>query len=779
MLYQTNTVPISHEFINEIKNDVIKLKIRCNKKDDSVTKNQFEKYLYSFSATLGGVFLNYNETTKILEVLVCKKLLSKKVKDTPRIKYAIEKFDKKLEIPNALSSSDIDFDFNIDFDSLDKTIRERLVLATLKLSEVGEKLNEFERSEEAYELISEKYDLHTYFSISVISEEENYYLIIHPQTKILTKKTIYSLLVDGEEDKDEVIDNLLEGKWMITTSRKDVRKPKIKVVDIIDKKENPEEYKKAVEEINRHYKSENSCIRVDTGKFDEFKFVLISENGYLYHSENALLYKGVVKEVQERLLEKDRYVKYLDKALELIKDCKEVSSSNPKRRRLFNGRITTYVKTIKDIKVKVRPANSNTLVLEDYGIVGKLFNWIIYDKEEIYLPYKIPEIIRGETVDIYIFYDKYLPEKYIEELIKYISKLNKLNEYDENIPHFEIKGHIPVDYSNVNNVKITMGETINRNSFPFIFFIAPYLKEDNFNSIKKFIYRNGWLCQAIMKENLLKHLFAKSKRYYLNSIFTQLFSKLGMYLYSIDAEFGEKYDFIIGYDISKIRNKRGKYTGVGGSAIIYNQNGEIVNIISHNKPHSSSEIAEYRELMEKVYDECIINKMVSSTGKNRLIRILLLKDGIIYDDELKILKEITKDMPFQITYMDVRKRIKLKLFREVGNKIYDPEKNAYTKFGDEWYIISHMYDRFIKTPIKVSEKYIISEGKCNKVEITEDDIKDIILLSKLNYSQLMPDKMKLPAPVHYSHKFVKSILKGWELERNKDKFLSNGFLYFI
>jgi argonaute family protein len=282
-----------------------------------------------------------------------------------------------------------------------------------------------------------------------------------------------------------------------------------------------------------------------------------------------------------------------------------------------------------------------------------------------------------------------------------------------------------------------------------------------------------------MKENLLKHLFAKSKRYYLNSIFTQLFSKLGMYLYSIDAEFGEKYDFIIGYDISKIRNKRGKYTGVGGSAIIYNQNGEIVNIISHNKPHSSSEIAEYRELMEKVYDECIINKMVSSTGKNRLIRILLLKDGIIYDDELKILKEITKDMPFQITYMDVRKRIKLKLFREVGNKIYDPEKNAYTKFGDEWYIISHMYDRFIKTPIKVSEKYIISEGKCNKVEITEDDIKDIILLSKLNYSQLMPDKMKLPAPVHYSHKFVKSILKGWELERNKDKFLSNGFLYFI
>ena len=188
MLYQTNTVPISHEFINEIKNDVIKLKIRCNKKDDSVTKNQFEKYLYSFSATLGGVFLNYNETTKILEVLVCKKLLSKKVKDTPRIKYAIEKFDKKLEIPNALSSSDIDFDFNIDFDSLDKTIRERLVLATLKLSEVGEKLNEFERSEEAYELISEKYDLHTYFSISVISEEENYYLIIHPQTKILTKR---------------------------------------------------------------------------------------------------------------------------------------------------------------------------------------------------------------------------------------------------------------------------------------------------------------------------------------------------------------------------------------------------------------------------------------------------------------------------------------------------------------------------------------------------------------------------------------------------------------
>ena len=72
-------------------------------------------------------------------------------------------------------------------------------------------------------------------------------------------------------------------------------------------------------------------------------------------------------------------------------------------------------------------------------------------------------------------------------------------------------------------------------------------------------------------------------------------------------------------DINQGVDQEDGETGAGDQGIMFGY-ADI-----ETKNFMPSAITYARELMEKVYDECIINKMVSSTGKNRLIRILLLK----------------------------------------------------------------------------------------------------------------------------------------------------------
>jgi argonaute family protein len=241
---------------------------------------------------------------------------------------------------------------------------------------------------------------------------------------------------------------------------------------------------------------------------------------------------------------------------------------------------------------------------------------------------------------------------------------------------------------------------------------------------------------------------------------------MGFYLYSFGEEFKD-YDFIVGYDITKERDEfSDKIKGIGGSAIVYNNRGHVLTTITFEHPHTSSEIAEYDKLFAMIYSELVPHLDLE---KNKVIRILLLKDGNIFKDELEKLSRLSKKYNFEIVYMNVIKSTILRFFKikkdEIkGDEVLPDEKNMYAKFGGCYYISAHFYRGFLKRPVKISEKYLIKNGVWEKVDITEKDIRLLILLTKINFSQLMPDKMRLPAPVHYAHKHVNAVRRGWQVK---------------
>jgi len=175
---------------------------------------------------------------------------------------------------------------------------------------------------------------------------------------------------------------------------------------------------------------------------------------------------------------------------------------------------------------------------------------------------------------------------------------------------------------------------------------------------------------------------------------------------------------------------------------------------------SSSEIGRYYQLFAHIHSE--LTPYLNITDDK--IKILLLKDGRIFKKELKILSDISKKYNYDITYIDVRKSTPLRFWTLDKGLPVTNDKNMYGKFGRRYYISSHYYTGFLKQPLTIVEKYIISDGNYENKPITEKDIKQLILLTKINYSQLMPDKMRLPAPVHYAHKHVNAVRKGWKVK---------------
>ena len=310
---------------------------------------------------------------------------------------------------------------------------------------------------------------------------------------------------------------------------------------------------------------------------------------------------------------------------------------------------------------------------------------------------------------------------------------------------------------------------------PFIVTIVPKMIQEYFDEMKQFALSNNGFHQAVMEESLTDE---KNFKNVMSSLLAQFFHKLGMYYYSLEISFRDV-DFIVGFDITKEPDTSGKLHGIGGSAVVQNSQGHIISMIPVSYPQSATELGQYDRLFRNVHN-AILPQILEIQKKegDRPIKILLLKDGKIYPSELRLLTAVAKKYNFDFVTIEVRKRHSVRFFRETREKVVHTDVNSYFRIGNTWYITAHYYKRYLKRPVKVCRKYLVNRGGIKEIPVTEEDIKRLILLSKLNYAQVSgPDRMKLPAPVHYAHLFVNSMRKG--IEPSNREFLKYGFLYFI
>ncbi|AIJ05175.1 hypothetical protein JH146_0325 [Methanocaldococcus bathoardescens] len=788
--YYTNSFLINKHFIDVVSKNCVRIVCKINYLDE---KEDIEKLLYSIVATLGGVYIgDYNPLKNEFSFYIWKRILNKKIKDLKS--EELEKRMKDLGIKDIKNKTLLDYvtkkyESEINFEIINEEkvnwyelnweTKEKIVLGAIKAHPAIRKLIEY-KEEELSEDIGQK--ILTYFTITVESDEnENYFLVVMPKHRIISSETIYEMLKSNKIDIDKLKRDLLEGNVFITTSRKGAKRKKVKIKKIINPKE--KEYWKYVEDINNYYKEKGIPIRV--GGEDIHCYILIGEEKRdIYHTKNALLYKGIDEKTQKIILDRGKFLYELETVKQILGMYGNLIDFDGEFSNILtkDGYVMAQLSTVPKINIKLRTKNG--IKTYNYLKLMYLFDWIFNKRlndREIFLPLVIPPMLKEkEKIGIYIFYSNIsdVELNFIKDIFRKLSILHKL---DKNIPKIEIKLEKEIDFEDYANSRAIITQTVLNNleekEQPFLICISPKLPNNEFDELKShlFSYQQTTFHQFMYPFNLKRCLNDDDfKKPFINSILSQFFHKMGMYLFSFSEELGD-YDFIIGYDITKEKDENDKMKGIGGSAIIYNCHGHVITTVTFEDVHTSSEIAKYDKLFAKVYSELVPHLNLNNKRK---IKILLLKDGRIFKKELEKLSLISKKYGFEIIYIDVRKSTKLRFFdikNDIKNKKAVPEgKNAYTKFGRAYYVSSHYYKRFLKQPIKIVEKYHIDDGSYKRVKIEEKDIKQLILLTKINFSQLMPDKMKLPAPVHYAHKHVNAVRRGWKVD---DKtILRNGCL---
>jgi len=782
--YYTNAFYIKKHFTDNILKRILKITCEITNSNKPISRN----LLHGFSSTLGGEYAgDYDPLNNEFSLYVYKRNLEKKIEDydsehlSSKMKKWFNDWKNKTLLDYTIKKYGKDFSFKIikkksvEWDKLDFELKEKLIMGALKTKPIIRELMEYRREVKKTNKHGITKKIMVYYNDWTIQsdEDDNYFLIVRPKYKFVSQDTIYTILKKSDEkNRVRILNKLLNNAKIITSANLPLKKH-VKVNRVI--KPTEKEYWDYVKRINAYYKK--SKIPITVGGDDSNCLILLGEDGYPYHTQNSLLYEGLTDDVQKQILDRKQFLDEMNNIIKILQKDRiiDFTKDNIKLPLNKNYRLIR-LKQIPKIEVKLKKWMTDPK-LYDYNILSRILDWIhllMSDKkegvvDEICFPLSSPLLLHEvDEIGIYIFYNNDVPHDHVEFVELLFSKLNALHALDKNIPKIEVKLKQKINFKDYSNSRVIITQTVRdveKNERPFIICITPELPKREFNELKAhlFSYSQTTFNQVIQLERLNKcmspytnEIFKKS---YLNSILFQFFHKLGLYMYSLSGELGD-YDFIIGYDVSREKEFNGKTRGIGGSAILYNNQGHVNSIIPFDDP-GSSEIGRYEELFTCIHSELAPQLNLDSNDK---LKILLLKDGRIYKKELEILSNISKKYNYDITYIDVRKSTPLRFWTLDNGIPTTKDKNMYCKFGRRWYISSHYYTGFLKQPITIVEKYIISDGNYETKPLTEKDIKQLILLTKINYSQTMPDKMRLPAPVHYAHKHVNAIRKGWKVK---------------
>lgn len=367
-------------------------------------------------------------------------------------------------------------------------------------------------------------------------------------------------------------------------------------------------------------------------------------------------------------------------------------------------------------------------------------------------PKRIPPILRKENkIKVLIFIDssiKTINTPYINMLyqgLKAISKQTNIqfelvNKNDYFINEFTAQNIVKKALSYKNEEIIP----------PLIITIGTEKNLSYYEDMKRKLFKYGFITQNIIYEHILS-----SKIYEINNLILQILVKYGMYPYIISTN--HPYDYILGIDVGN--DKYGNRNTAGGISVI-NKNGILEKLIPV-KIHTNGEKVDLSMFLEEL--------SVYLPLKDK--KILILRDGKLTKNEKEsILKEFNNLNINSITFMNVVKRHSLRIYDDCEGKKGVILKNNLAL------LLAHEIKG--ARAIKIDVKTIIENGNMRDESITDKDLELLFNLTNLNYSNifLFSKRLRLPAPIHYSDKFVKALGKEWKI---KEDLLLNGFLYFL
>lgn len=277
------------------------------------------------------------------------------------------------------------------------------------------------------------------------------------------------------------------------------------------------------------------------------------------------------------------------------------------------------------------------------------------------------------------------------------------------------------------------------------------LEEETYNRVKRILFSKNIISQLVVFKEWKKRSSLTSQILKFN-----IYSKLGIRLFSLAEKL--PYDLIIGVDVGNDRfGKRTK----AGCATVFLSNGTIETIIPLSIDSSGEKIDYLGEILELIVEKFNLK------GK----KILLIRDGNIYNAELKNIAQSPslKLRNIEVDIVGIKKNHPFRILSDLGRKAVVLKKN-------EVLLLPHSTTG--ARPLLINQFFSIKNGEISTKDVTLTIVSVLYKLTKLNFSTPFREEnfLRLPAPSHYSDKFVKALSRNWPVDR---RLLEVGALYFI
>ena len=355
----------------------------------------------------------------------------------------------------------------------------------------------------------------------------------------------------------------------------------------------------------------------------------------------------------------------------------------------------------------------------------------------------------------------------------------KLNIYPKPIKLISYKNNGKYEVKRLANDVKELFKSMDKDGLNLVLVVIP--SDLDYDLLRNELLGRGFYVQGIKIENA-------NNEHVIKSLLYQIFSKLGIYFYTL--EISTHYDFIIGFDTTREHQDSNK-PGYGGATTVQDNHGCVRSVIPIGLPQlpkESARIGKILNILEReLYD--VFREVETEKG---VVKLLILKDGVLTNEEKAGIKEFLKEMAeinFEITVMCVVKDTKVYAWHNYRDNV-----NTYIKLADDCYVLVSHYGAKTEPygknvvfdyeccPI-LRDKYVFAKNgesvNIVKENITEEEVKLIISLQKMVYAQTLPDKVKLPMPLHLSHKFINFVRKFEEVVEKHSTNLKEGKLIFI
>jgi len=376
-------------------------------------------------------------------------------------------------------------------------------------------------------------------------------------------------------------------------------------------------------------------------------------------------------------------------------------------------------------------------------------------KETLKYPaFYAPREICSAPIPLFLFIDEELPQREVERFVKeqtargYMRLNRNGNPFRFNLVRAPSSVSFKVSFKRF-KLPQEVKKALGRSPFGFALCICREMKESEYDKAKRKLFAHNILSQFVVYDR-----WRNSPSFVSGNLTLNIYAKVGIRPFSLAEKL--PYDFVVGIDVGNDRyNRRSK----AGIVTVFLSNGLIKTMFPVWFDTGGEKIELLGELIE-----LLTEKLELQGG-----RILILRDGIVHREELESLKTSLAEEELEVEVVSVKKNHSFRILSDKGPV-------AVLLDGGAGILLPHSVKG--ARSLLVDSFYSVKKGRIEKLPVTHSLLSVLYKLTKVNLSTIFREEslLRLPSPLHYCDRFVKSLGRNWQVS---DSLLKIGCLYFI